>query len=389
MVKISLIVTDYNDEKYLKNCLDSIIKQSLHDMEIICINDESSDNIAEIIKNYAHKDKRIKCINQEYENPTAARNKAIEIAQGEYIGFVDGNDILINKDSLKIMYMEGDSNNADFISANIKFLTQKHTIKNTHYLENNIHNFDENDIISPDEYGMPVYLNKNLIKTEFIKKYRIEFPDILMGNESIFLSEILSKIDKIYGVCINYYGYLPKIQLDTYLKKFDYIYQYKECVDILNQSELFKTSNQYIKNLMLFLNESNKNNDFEVYEIVQDIFGDDESYFENYIKQYRSFKASFTIKMIFEINTDEYYYIAKANIDDDEITDDDLVKKINILTSSNSFNEFKITMLQYELDKYNSIATELKKENKLLTDKLNTTNSPSKLHKIKKLFNRG
>ena len=389
MVKISLIVTDYNDEKHLKNCLDSIIKQSLQDIEIICINNKSSDKIFEIIKNYAHKDKRIKCINQEYESPSAARNKAIEIIKGEYFGFVNGNDILINEDSLKIMYMEGNSNNADFISANIKFLTQKHEIKNKHNLENNIHNFDENCIISPDEYGMPVYLNKNLIKRDLIKKYEIVFPDILIGNDSVFLSEIFSKIDKIHGVCIDYYGHIPKIQLDTYLKKFDYIYQYKKCVDILNQSELFKSSNQYMDNLMLFLNESNKNNDFEVYEITQTIFGDDESYFENHIAQYRAFIASFTIKMIFEINTDEYYYIAKASINDEKITDDDLVKKINILTSSDTFNEFKITLLQYELDKYDSIANKLKQENKLLTDKLNTTSSPSKIHKIKKLFNRG
>lgn len=382
MVKISLIVADYNDEKGLKDCLDSIIRQSLQDIEIICINDKSSNDIFEFINKYAQIDERIISINQEYKTSPAAINYALEIAKGEYLGFVGGNDVLINNDCLKIMYMEGHSNNADVISANIKCLDNSNS-------ENMIHYFDENCIISPDEYGIPLYFNKNIIKTDFIKKYGIEFQDILIGYDSIFLSEILSKIDQIQGVCIDYCDNMVKVQLDSYLKKFDYIYQYKECIDILNQAGLFKTSDKYIESLMLFLEESNKNNDYEVYEIIQDIFSDDDNYFKNHIGQYNAFKASFEIKMIFEINTDEYYYIAKGNINDEKITDDDLVKKINILNSSNSFNEFKIVLLQYELNKYNSIADELAEENKLLTDKINTKNTPSKLHKIKKIFNRG
>ena len=92
MPKISVIVPVYNVEKYLARCLDSIINQTLADIEIICINDGSTDNSLEILNDYAKKDSRIKIIDQTNAGLSCARNAGMQIAQGEYIGFVDSDD---------------------------------------------------------------------------------------------------------------------------------------------------------------------------------------------------------------------------------------------------------------------------------------------------------
>ena len=90
MCKISVIVPVYNVAPYLPKCLDSICNQTLKDIEIICVNDCSTDSSFEILKEYSQKDSRIKLIDfKENKGVSAARNAGIKTAHGEYIGFVD------------------------------------------------------------------------------------------------------------------------------------------------------------------------------------------------------------------------------------------------------------------------------------------------------------
>lgn len=94
MVKISIIVPVYNVEKYLKKCLDSLVNQTLKDIEIICINDGSTDSSLNILNEYAKNDGRIKLINQVNLGVSAARNAGLAAALGEYVMFVDSDDYL-------------------------------------------------------------------------------------------------------------------------------------------------------------------------------------------------------------------------------------------------------------------------------------------------------
>lgn len=91
-MKISVIVPVYNTEDYLERCLNSLITQTIQDIEIICVNDGSSDGSLNILKEFEHKDTRIKVVNQPNLGVSSARNNAMKIAQGEYIGFVDSDD---------------------------------------------------------------------------------------------------------------------------------------------------------------------------------------------------------------------------------------------------------------------------------------------------------
>ena len=92
MVKVSVILPIYNEEKYLAQCLDSICGQTLKEIEIICVDDGSTDNSPHILEDYAKKDSRIRLITQENQFAGAARNKGMACAVGKYLSFLDADD---------------------------------------------------------------------------------------------------------------------------------------------------------------------------------------------------------------------------------------------------------------------------------------------------------
>ncbi|MBQ7884185.1 MAG: glycosyltransferase family 2 protein [Phascolarctobacterium sp.] len=94
MPKVSVIIPVYNVEKFLARCLDSVINQTFNDFEIVCVNDGSPDNSATILERYMKLDKRVKVITQENQGLSMARNNGVENASGEYICFLDSDDVI-------------------------------------------------------------------------------------------------------------------------------------------------------------------------------------------------------------------------------------------------------------------------------------------------------
>lgn len=95
MVKVSIVVPIYNTENYVERCLDSLLKQTLTDIEIICVNDASTDASLTVVEKKANNDRRIKIINHKHNFGTGqARKHGVEVANGEYILFVDSDDSL-------------------------------------------------------------------------------------------------------------------------------------------------------------------------------------------------------------------------------------------------------------------------------------------------------
>ena len=89
MTKISVIIPVYNTERYLPRCLDSVLSNTYDNLEVICINDGSTDNSINILDNYKVSDERVVVINQKNSGVSAARNAGINVATGEYIAFID------------------------------------------------------------------------------------------------------------------------------------------------------------------------------------------------------------------------------------------------------------------------------------------------------------
>ena len=117
---ISVIVPVYNSEKYLKECINSILHQTYENIEIIIINDGSTDNSLLISQELQKEDKRIKIINQKNSGVSYSRNKGIQEATGEYIMFVDSDDFIV-QNYIELMYKEITKNNYDACISGMTF----------------------------------------------------------------------------------------------------------------------------------------------------------------------------------------------------------------------------------------------------------------------------
>ena len=211
-VKISIIIPVHNTEKYLPKCLESIISQTYKNLEIICINDGSTDHSADILEFYTHKDNRIKVISQEASGPSAARNRGLEIATGKYISFVDSDDyvswnayeilsLVVEKENLDLVIFGGNSFPED------KKISWVDEILNTKYkLYNEKNGFE---ILFYEKSSRP------FLWLHFIKRSILESPNAIRFDESMMLGE-----DQLFQ-----FEYLPRIKKAMVIE--DKIYNYR------------------------------------------------------------------------------------------------------------------------------------------------------------------
>lgn len=195
--KFSIIISVYNVKNYVKETLDSVINQTLSDIEIICINDGSTDNSGEILNEYAKKDSRIKIIDQENQGLASSRNNALKIATGEYFLCVDSDDY-IRKDSLELLYNKAKKCNLDMLSfsgTNFDDKTRK-DLGNpywefqylpTHFNTDNFTYKYCTSFITE----MAVSSCLTTYRLDFIKKNRIEFPAGLCFEDNVFFCKAL------------------------------------------------------------------------------------------------------------------------------------------------------------------------------------------------------
>jgi glycosyltransferase EpsH len=190
-IKISVIIPIYNSANYLSDCLNSILNQTFKDIEIICINDGSTDNSENILREFIKKDKRIIIINQENKGAGSARNKGIEISKGEYISFIDADDMFHFK-TLEIAYENIIKNYSDIVQFGyINNFNNKIDTKINHKIDSyKITNFEMT-------MSWCCVTWKRLWKASIIKKYNITFGTIKSGQDNVFNAKIFPFLDKI------------------------------------------------------------------------------------------------------------------------------------------------------------------------------------------------
>ena len=108
--KVSVIIPIYNQEKYLRECLETVLLQNLQEIEVICVNDGSTDGSFNILSELAWTDERLRIINQENKGVGEARNVGIREAKGEYLAFIDPDDKYYNFKALEILYNKAKNN---------------------------------------------------------------------------------------------------------------------------------------------------------------------------------------------------------------------------------------------------------------------------------------
>lgn len=173
--KVSILVPCYNVEKYLRQCMNSIVNQTLKDIEIICINDGSTDDSLNILQEYAQKDDRVIIINKANSGYGDSMNQGLEKATGEYIGIVESDDFA-ELDMFEKLYNAAIKQNAEVVKSNFwGYLTEG----NVNTLVQVIPTEDENEIICPLErqkifWSMPCIWCA-IYKKDFLQKHGIKF----------------------------------------------------------------------------------------------------------------------------------------------------------------------------------------------------------------------
>ena len=194
--KVSIIIPIYNHEKYLRECLDSVVNQTMNDIEIICINDGSTDGSLDILKEYAVQDDRIKVIDKENTGVGPSRNVGLECVSGEYVMFLDSDDILRNN-ACEVAYEKIKESNSDILSFGWHVFTDtdnsvyKKISKDYKLVDKNI-SFLNNDWENALKTDHPYLWNK-IYKTDFIKGYRF--------LKIKFFAEDVDMIYKLFNRC--------------------------------------------------------------------------------------------------------------------------------------------------------------------------------------------
>lgn len=210
-ILVSILVPVYNTSKYLEKCMDSLIKQTLREIEIICVNDGSTDNSLEILEEYAKKDPRVIIVNKPNGGLPSARNAGIDRATGEYLGFVDSDDY-VEVTMFEKMYKTAKKNKAEVVicgaeifpttPAPTSWLYDVLSPRTCHYPE-----------FTPDvlfkERGSRPFLWRNLVKRDLIERENIRLKeDIVLGEDQAFQFKVYPKAkgisfiaDKLYHYC--------------------------------------------------------------------------------------------------------------------------------------------------------------------------------------------
>ena len=205
-IKVSVIVPIYNTEKYVVECLESIVNQTLKEIEIICIDDGSTDNSIEIVKCYYN----IKIIHQKHSGLSIARNTGMQNANGEYIYFCDSDDILVTN-ALEELYNYSKKNNLDMLCFDGNTFYDQESLKNKFpYYQNYYkrhYNYDISTgrnmfgkMITNNEFrtACPLYL----FKREFLHKNNITFFEKILYEDLLFTTQCFLIADKV--------GYISK-----------------------------------------------------------------------------------------------------------------------------------------------------------------------------------
>lgn len=237
-MKISVVIPVYNVEKYLKKCLDSVINQTLKDIEIIIVNDGSPDNSQAIIDEYAKKDRRIIPLIQENGRQGKARNTGLKHAKGEYISFIDSDDY-IEIDMLEKMYDNAKLENSDVVICSF----YKHYGKKKNHISIN-----DNLILDTISNNNPKLFNtfgpcSKIYKRDLLIKNNIKFMEKVYYEDVSFTLKVLTLAKKISFVNEPLYNYIIRegstMNSNNAIRNLDIIIAFDDVIEYFENKKIY------------------------------------------------------------------------------------------------------------------------------------------------------
>ena len=271
-IKVSVIIPVYNVERYLRECLNSIVNQTLREIEIICINDGSTDNSLNILNEYQKNDKRIKVLSQDNLGQSAARNKGLTTAYGQFIYFMDSDDIL-DINALQYCYDEMIKNNLDILYFDGEVFFDNNELKNkyTHMIGTykRINNY--NDVYNGLELFCSFKRDKQyrvqpclqLIKRSFLIKNNITFLNGIIYEDNLFAFKLVLKAERVSHRNIAFFkrrirGDSTTTKLLTWKNFYGYFICYIEMLYLARKYYLTSEEEKYIIDELLAIKNSAK-----------------------------------------------------------------------------------------------------------------------------------
>jgi len=285
-IKISIIIPVYNVEKYLEQCLDSIVNQTLEDIEIICINDGSTDNSSKILETYKEKDKRIKIIRKKNEGLGAARNTGMEYVKGDYIGFVDSDD-WVSHNMFEKLYNNAKKFDSDVVMCPVNVFDENSgeisSDKPYYTLECFDKSFDNrffNHFEAKDFFfGIAVMAFNKIYKKSFLEKLNVKFPEGLLFEDNPFFYETFLSANRV-SLIRDFVYYYRTNRKDSIINKsgekfFDVVTIHKLTLSIFENKgffDIYKFNLYYyvLKSMQNRYNQVSENLKQEFFELIQE-----------------------------------------------------------------------------------------------------------------------
>ena len=264
MIKISIIIPVYNSEKFLSQCLNSTINQTLKDIEVICVNDGSTDNSLNILNHFTSKDKRITVIDKVNEGTGVARNIALNQSKGEFIFFVDSDD-WIDENTCETLYNIAIKNNLDLLQVRSLKRFSTDSVKT---IEEEYIYLPSYKVVSGKEFSYYNYTSSyacgKLWNRQFLKEHNLVFTKHKRGEDQLVAFQGFLHAKRV--LIIDYKCYNYRIHdLSTTSSKIDKSYtddQYSiasEMLKIINEHSLWDYFG-FSKRLIIILSRLNNNN---------------------------------------------------------------------------------------------------------------------------------
>lgn len=204
-IKISVIVPVYNTEKYIAECLDSILGQTLKELEVYCVDDGSTDNSVAIIQQYMQKDSRVHLLKQEHKGGGAARNLGLEHAKGEYLSFIDADDY-IDTSMYEKMYTKCVEADAEVIVCSVRFLYQATGAIRDTDAGLRVGNLPQKEVFSYKDMPETIFNTfhnwawNKLFRRSFVIEKKIRFQEIFRTNDLFFTNQALLEAERIVAL---------------------------------------------------------------------------------------------------------------------------------------------------------------------------------------------
>lgn len=263
MKKISVIIPVYNAEKYVLRCLDSICGQTYNNIEIICIDDGSSDNAGKLLDKYAERDSRIIVRHQANQGESNARNKGLELATGDYFGFMDCDD-WIEADMYESLIKCAEQEKLDIVASSWFKDDDNSSVKINNKLPVNSEVFGRDEflkyIYKRDYYRGFAYMWNKLYKREVLTDNcgnMLKFDEQLrLGGDVLFLAETVVRTKRAKYVDKAFYHYYQRNESGCHTKDLtkmrDWIKAYEKTIELMKQNAVPEEILNYIKRFMAY-----------------------------------------------------------------------------------------------------------------------------------------